>query len=118
MSTTNKRGASIIPQAEHVQSANAKKVMDSILVPGTVLTDDISAAPVKVGKGNLLRIRVTALTYIAFDDAPDSDLMSNEIDEESSPALELFEAGTYLVTATGTFVRASADAARIEIIEA
>jgi len=105
------RGKDKIEQLQHQDEANAKKVMGDILVPGEVITDNVSTASVQVGKGNICRIRVTAQAYVAFGD--DS---LGAVSATTSPGLEL-QTGTHLVVATDDFIRMSADPDRLEIIE-
>ena len=111
MSLKGSKGPSKILQDEHLDEANAQKVVSGILVPGEVVTDDISSAGVLVKKGSLLRISVSSTTYIAFG-ASTIGAVSNT----TSPGLEL-QSGVYLVCATDDYIRASADADRLEIIE-
>lgn len=107
------RGQETINQVEHVEAAGAKLMMGGVLVPGDLLTDDTSSAPRLVGGGNLLRIEVGSTTYIAFDDVP-ANLAT--VDATTTPALKL-AAGVWLVAATGDFVKTSAAATRIEVIQ-
>jgi hypothetical protein len=100
-------------QDEYVLSAGARKVMNDILVPGDVITTDISAGGVAVGKNNLVRIRVAAATFVAFSD----DSAIGAVSITTTPAIELPVAGTYLLVATGKYIRASAAAARLEVIQ-
>jgi len=94
------------------QLGRAKKVIDGLnLMPQTLITSDISAAPVLVGTGNICRIRVTTTTYINFG--------TNTMTAPTSAtqgALELFTAGTYLVVASNSYIMASSNPARVEII--
>lgn len=108
-----KKGPEVMLQDEYVLSANARKVMNDVLVPGAVITDNISSGGVAVGKGNLIRIRVAAATFVAFSDDPAIGTVSST----TNPGLELPVAGTYLVVATGKYVRASANAARLEVVQ-
>lgn len=113
MSGLNKiKAAGNIPQAEHLDNGNSKKVTGDVLSPGPVITADISAAGVYVGQGSLLRIRVAAATFIAFGDST-----IGAVTNATSPGLELNSAGVYLVSATADWVRASANPARVEILE-
>lgn len=108
------KGPNTITQEQHLDSAQAKKVIGDLLVPGTVVppATDISAAAIQVGKGNILRIRVAAQTYVAFS----ADPALGAVSATTSPGIELNTAGVYLVVATEEFVRASANPARLEII--
>lgn len=101
---------------EHETTMNAKKVSAPVLVQGTVVdlsSVNYSTAAVEVTPGSLMRIRIAAATaYIAFSD--DSTL--GAVSSSTTPGLEL-EVGTHLVRATAKFMRASANPARVEIIE-
>lgn len=113
MAELNKtKAAGNIPQAEHLDPANAKKTTGNVLVPGRLVTADTSAAARYVGKNSLLRIRVTAATFVAFG----SDALG-AVSVATDPGLELNDAGVYLVTATDDWVRTSAAVARMEILE-
>ena len=107
------RAVGNIKQAEHLDGASARKSTGDVLCAGRLLTADISAAGRYVGTGSLLRIRVTATTYLAFSD----DSAIGAVSSSTDPGLELFTAGVYLVTATGDWLRGSAAVARLEILE-
>ena len=100
-----------ISNERFLDDARSDKVTGDVLCQGTVITDDLTTARF-VGKGSLLRIRVTALTYIACR-ASDADL-SGAVSVTTSPGLELPTAGTYLVTASEDWIKASANPARVE----
>ena len=106
------QGSESIHQIEHVHAAGAKMVVSGILVAGTVVTTDTSAAPVRVGIGSILRIKVSADTYVAFDD----EALLGVVSVTTTPAL-LLPAGFHLVVATGYFMRTSAVLDRLEITE-
>lgn len=91
---------------------NTEKVTGDVLSQGRVVTEDISAAGVLVGEGKMIRIRVTAQTYIQFGKVSTMGAVTSG----SSPALELNTAGTYLVCAEFDYIRASANAARLEVL--
>lgn len=99
-------------QDEFVLSANARKVMSGILVPGAVIAD-ITAAAIKVGAGSILRIRVASATFVAFSENPAMAAPSGA----TTPGIELNDAGVYLIVSTGTYVRSSANPARVELID-
>lgn len=109
------RGQETIHQIEHVASAGAKLVMSGALVPGDVMTDDPSAAPVKVLAGSILRIQVAADTYIAFGDEPAEAPLNGVIDATTTPAIKL-PAGYAIVIATGDFMKTSSAPTRVEVI--
>lgn len=86
--------------------------LDEVKAPGKVITDDISAAWVKVGFGNLIRIEVSADTYVAFSKEDDDGV----VDSSTSPSVKL-PAGYHYVICAGEYVRASANAVRLELLE-
>lgn len=94
------------------RQARAIKALDSYIVtPSSLITSDISAAPTYVGNGNLIRIRVTATTYVAFGP---STMTAPSVTTQN--ALELFSAGTYLIMANDDYIMASVNPARVEVI--
>ena len=102
-------------QIEHINKAGAKAVTEPVLVPGEVVTTDTSAAPVFVGRGNLLRIEVTADTYVAFGEDPSTSPIDVAVTAASTPAVKL-PSGYHLVNATEDFIRTSAVLTRLEVI--
>lgn len=117
------QGQETIQQIEHIASAGAKLVMSGALVAGEVLSaSDLTAAAasggVKVIVGSVLRIQVSADTYVQFsnidNDTTDSPLTSAP-DATTSPALKL-PSGYHIVVATGDFMRCSASPTRVEVV--
>lgn len=106
----NIRGSELIRQLQHVDAMDAQAVTVGVLSPGSVVTTDISAAGVLVGKGALLRIQVGADVYLAFG-ASDIGVVS----VSTSPAIKL-PAGYHIIRATDDYIRASAAATRLEIL--
>jgi len=106
------RGQETINQVEHVASAGAKLVYTNCLVPGTVITADISAAPVLVEPGSILRIQTAGDTYIAFS----ADDSLGAVSSSTSPGLKL-PVGYHVVIATDNFIRASAAVTRLEVVK-
>ena len=113
MSDRKTKAAGQIPQEEHFDVANSKKVTGDVLAPGKLVTADTSAAGRLVGKNSLCRIRVTLTTYVAFGNSNTMAAVTSTTD----PGLELFAAGVYLVTATDDFIRTSAAVARLEVLD-
>lgn len=108
------KSAGKITQDEHLDAAKASKIVDGILVPGEVVdltANDISTAGRLVKTGSLLRIQVAADTYVAFGDSTIA-----AVDATTSPAIKL-PAGYHLLVSTADFIRASANASRLEILE-
>lgn len=113
------KGAERVRQDEHMDEALSKKCVTGILIPGTLITDNITTAPRLVGKGNVCRIRITAgnaPAYIAFGDDPTAAPLNAPITSATDPGLELFSAGTYLVVSRGDFIRSSSVATRFEVL--
>jgi hypothetical protein len=118
MGDRHTKAAGQIPQDEHFDVADSKKVTDGVLAPGRVVTADISATPILVHKDSLCRIRTTATTYVTFGN-PDNagDPVTAAVTSATTPAIELFGAGVFLVTATADFIRASLAVARLEVLD-
>ena len=86
--------------------------LNGIVFPGDVITDDISAAGVSVGKGNICRIEVGgADIYVAFGD---KDIAA--VDVNTSPALKLKANTIYHVLSSDLYIRASVNPIRVEVI--
>lgn len=87
-----------ISQHEHWDMGLAKKVSEGILAPGDRLTPASLTSPVAVRVGDVLRIRVTAQSFIAFSE-DDTALGAATINDAyaDSPVLELNSAGVYLI---------------------
>lgn len=85
----------------------------SLKYPGQVLPTDITTAAVKVGSSNILKIHVSADTYVAFSD----DASFGAVSVTTSPAV-LLPAGMHYVLCAGEYVRASANPTRIELLKA
>lgn len=88
------------------------QALTAVKMPAKVLTDNISTGWVKVGKGNVVRLQVGADTYVAFDD----DGVGAAVSATTSPAVKL-DAGYHYVVCQGEYIRASANATRIELHE-
>jgi len=106
------QGQAQIVQLQHLDEASAQTVTEGVLVPGKVVpaATDTSAAGVLVGKGSLIRVQVSADTYVAFGA---SDI--GAVAEATSPGLKL-ASGYYLIRATDDYFRSSADVTRLEIL--
>jgi hypothetical protein len=85
----------------------------SLNVPGKVITDNISTAYVEVGEGNILRIQTAGDSYVAFAEIGGGGAVS----AATSPAVKLVGAGVHYVVCQCDFVRASAAATRVELLE-
>lgn len=106
-------------QANKLRKLLTKNIVDvgqalvSLNVPGKVITDDISAAGVEVGEGNILRIQTSADTYIAFSELSTIGAVS----VTTTPAVKLVGAGVHYVVCQCDYVRASSNPTRIELLE-
>lgn len=110
-----------IVQAVFIDEGGSNKVSDCLPVGENVTATDMATASSQVGQYSVLRVRITAATYIAFAaDADKAALDAATINAAYSagPCIELFSAGTYLITCPLNWVRASAQPARVEILEA
>lgn len=105
------QGQESIQQVEHVFNIGAKMVTAGVLGVGKVITADPSSAPVLVSVGSLVRLQVSADTYVSFV-ANSTDSIATST---TSPALKL-SAGYYLVVATDNFLTCSANPTRIEVM--
>lgn len=106
--------SSTIPQVQHVDEWRLHLVSQGAVGQGTVLTDDLSAGPVFVRAGTLLRVQVAADTFFAFR-ADVADL-SGAVSASTSPGLKL-PAGYHLVVASEDYVRASVNPTRVEAVQ-
>ena len=88
------------------------EALQSLKCPAKVVTDNISTAAVLIGKGNIIKIHVAADTYVAFSD----DSAFGTVSATTTPAV-LLNAGMHYVVCTGDYVRASANATRLELLE-
>lgn len=79
---------------------------------GLVITDDISAAGVNVGKGNIVRVKFGATAYVSFSDDSSIDTVS----VTTSPGIMLDANTWYYIIASADYIRASSAATRMELI--
>lgn len=107
MSTKDKVRKMLTKNIQEIAQALA-----AVKMPAKVITSDISAAWVKVGTGNVVRLQVAADTYVAFDD----DGVGGAVSVATSPAVKL-EAGYHYVVCQSDYIRASANPTRIELHE-
>lgn len=89
------------------------QALAAVKLPGKVITDDISAAWVKVGKGNIVRLQVSADTYVAFAD----DGTGPAVTAATTPAVKLASGEYHYVVCQSDYIRASAAPARVELHE-
>ena len=90
------------------------QALNGLVFAGEVITTDISAAWVAIEPGYVLRIYTTADIYIAFSDF---DQAATTVSVTTSPGALLKANNYYNIIASGSWVRASANPARVEIIQ-
>lgn len=83
----------------------------SLHIAGKVIADDISAAWIEVGDTNIVRIVVTANTYVAFSN---ETVPAGTVSVTTTPAVMLVP-GEHYVVCTGKWIRASANPTRVEL---
>lgn len=103
-------GSETLNQVMYLDNTGSQANTGDILAPGDVITTDASAAGVLVGKGSIVRIQVSADTYVAFGESTIAAVSST-----TTPGLKL-AAGYYLVCATDDYLRASAALTRLEVM--
>lgn len=89
------------------------QALQSLHVPGKVITSDLSAAWIQVGQGNIIRMQVSADTYVAFSDV-EGDVSTVSV--TSTPAVKLLS-GDHYVLCQAKYVRTSANPTRVELLE-
>jgi hypothetical protein len=87
------------------------QVLQSLHVPGAVISADISAGWVEVGANNIIRVVVSANTSIAFSD----DNTLGAVSSTTDPAVMVIAGESYIIT-TAKYVRASANPVRVELL--
>ena len=103
---------------DRIRKLLTKNVVDlgqalvSLRFPGKVLPVDLTTAAVLVGATNILKIHVSADTYVAFSD----DSTFGAVSSTTSPAVML-PAGMHYVVCQSDYVRASANPTRIELLQ-
>ena len=96
-----------------LSTVDVAQALQSLHIPGKVITANLSSAWVEVGRGNILRIQVSADTYVAFTDI-DGD--ASVVSATTSPAVKLL-AGDNYVLCQAKYVRTSANPTRVELLE-
>ena len=92
---------------------DAGQGLQSLHIAGKVISDDISAAYVEVGATNIVRLVVTANTYVAFLDG--NTPPTSTVTASTTPAVMLVP-GEHYVVCTGKYIRASANPTRVELL--
>lgn len=81
-------------------------------VPGELISTNLSTAYTKVGKGNVIRLEVSADTYVAFA----SETGGGAVSASTSPAVKL-PTGDHYVYCVDEFIRTSANVDRSELLK-
>lgn len=89
------------------------QALQSLHVPGKVIASDLSASWVQVGQGNIIRMQVSADTYVAFSDVEGD---TSTVSVTSTPAVKL-PSGDHYVLCQAKYVRTSANPTRVELLE-
>ena len=92
--------------------AAVAQALVSVNLPGKVITNTLTAA-VDVGEGNILRIQTSGDMYVAFSDLATIAAVTSA----TTPAVKLVGAGVHYVVCQCRYVRASAVATRVELLE-
>ena len=92
---------------------DAGQGLQSLHIAGKVITDDISAAYIEVGETNIVRLVVTANTYVAFSNAETAPVTT--VTATTTPAVMLIP-GEHYVVCTGKWIRTSANPTRVELL--
>lgn len=96
-----------------LSTVDVAQALQSLKIPGKVITANLSSAWIQVGQGNILRIQVSADTYVAFTDIEGD---SSSVSSTTSPAVKL-PSGDHYVLCQAKFVRTSANPTRVELLE-
>jgi hypothetical protein len=91
---------------------DVSEALQSVKLPGKVITGDTAAAGISVGKNNIIKIHVAVDTYVAFGD----DATMPVVSVTTTPGL-LVNAGMHYIICTGDFVRTSTAVTRLELLE-
>ena len=96
-----------------INKVDIAQALQSLYVPGQVITDNISAGWVEVGEGNIVRIHTSADIYVAFSDI---DVPTETVSVSSSPAVKILAGDSYILC-QAKYMRASGTALRLELLE-
>jgi hypothetical protein len=96
-----------------LSTIDVAQALQSLYIPGKVITANLSSDWTEVGRGNILRIQVATDTYVAFTDI-DGD--SSVVSATTSPAVKLLTGDNY-VLCQAKYVRTSANPTRVELLE-
>lgn len=115
------RGPNSIIQEVFNDVGGSNKVSDCLPAGMNITAADMATSSYNAGTYSLLRVRVTAATYVAFSDDDDKaalDAATIDASYSATECIELFTAGTYLISCPEKWVRFSTQPARVEISEA
>jgi hypothetical protein len=107
MSSSNK-----IRKLVTLNTVDVAQALQSLHIPGKVISANMSTGWIDVGQGNILRIQAGADIYIAFSDNTSGGVPS----ATTSPGLKLLT-GDHYVLCQSRYVRASANPTRVELLE-
>lgn len=95
-----------------LNTVDIAQALQSLCIPGKVISTDISAGWVEVGQGNILRIQTAADIYVCFNE----EAIGGAPTVATSPAVKII-AGDHYVLCQAKYVRASANPTRVELLE-
>lgn len=95
-----------------LNTVDVAQALQSLHIPGKVISANISTGWVAVGQGNILRIQTAGDIYVAFED----EAVGSAPSATTSPAVKLI-AGDHYVLCQAKYVRASANPTRVELLE-
>ena len=107
MSSSNK-----VRKLVTLNTVDVAQALQSLHIPGKVISANISTGWVEVGQGNILRIQTSADIYVSFSDNTSGAAPS----VTTSPAVKIL-AGDHYVLCQSKYVRASANPTRVELLE-
>jgi hypothetical protein len=107
MSSSNK-----VRKLVTLNTVDVAQALQSLHIPGKVISANISTGWVEVGQGNILRIQTSADIYVSFSDNTSGTAPS----ATTSPAVKIL-AGDHYVLCQSKYVRASANPTRVELLE-
>ena len=96
-----------------LSTVDVAQALQALLIPGKVITANISTGWIYVGRGNILRVQAGADMYVAFSEF---DLTTTAVTVSTSPAVKVIT-GCHYIICQADFVRASANPTRIELLE-
>jgi hypothetical protein len=88
------------------------QALQSLHIPGKVISANLSTGWVEVGQGNILRIETASDTYVAFSD----DTSGGAVSVTTSSAVKILTGDNYVIC-QAKYVRASANPTRVELLE-